>query len=308
MSTVVEFDGVSKTINQREIINNLSFKVEKGKTFALLGPNGAGKTTTVRLLTGLLSASSGSISLFGNKLQQNNSDQLRKRFGVQNDGNLYENLTVFENLDLWGKLYGLNKNSRNARITEIIKFFELEERINSNVGELSKGMRQKVLIARAVFHSPEILVLDEPTSGLDPQSTDELIKYLKSLVFTKGLTIIMCTHQLQGLEDIADDIGIIQNGHITKFGSSNSIIREIWPTEIYELEAVPNDKAVQKCMELGDVTKKDGNLFEIKIFPSKDISDVVKVLVDSNILVRQVTKKEHSIKDAYLRIVGEHHV
>ncbi len=308
MPTVVEFDSVSKIINQRKIINNLSFKVEKGKTFALLGPNGAGKTTTVRLLTGLLKASSGSISLFENKLQPKNADQLRKRIGVQNDGNLYENLTVFENLDLWGKLYGLDQMSRNTRINEIVNFFELENRINSNVGELSKGMRQKVLIARAVFHSPEILVLDEPTSGLDPQSTDELIQYLKTLVLTKGLTIIMCTHQLQGLEDFADDIGIIQNGNITKFGSANSIIREIWPIETYEVEAAPEDSAMQKCMQFGEVTKRRESLFELKVFPSKDISDVVRLLVDSHILVRQVTKKAHSIKDAYLRIVGERHV
>ena len=234
----------------KEIIHNLSFQLERGRTFALLGPNGAGKTTMVRLITGLLKPSKGQIRLFDMEISPKNSDILRQKIGVQNDGNLYEDLTIGQNLDLWGQLYGIESSNIRSKIKEILDFFDLEGRINSKVGQLSKGMRQKVSIARAVFHRPELLILDEPTSGLDPQSTEELTSYLNKLVENTGISIIMCTHQLQGLEEIADDIGIIQHGNLTAFGSASKIINTEFPEIIYEIGVDPKNRATEECKNM----------------------------------------------------------
>lgn len=302
---IVEVEHVSKNIGSKEIIHDLSFKLERGRTFALLGPNGAGKTTMVRLITGLLKPSKGQIRLFDMDLKAKNSDILRQKIGVQNDGNLYEDLTIGQNLDLWGQLYGIESSSRKAKIKEILDFFDLDDRLNSKVGQLSKGMRQKVSIARAVFHRPELLILDEPTSGLDPQSTEELISYLNKLVENTGISIIMCTHQLQGLEEIADDIGIIQHGHLTTFGSANEIISTEFPERIYEIGANPKNRATEICEKFGKIYEvSQSDMFRLSITKDIHISEIVKYLVESDMEINTVFEVKHTIKDAYFKIVG----
>lgn len=302
---IVEVKHVVKSIGTKEIIHNLSFQLERGRTFALLGPNGAGKTTMVRLITGLLKPSKGQIRLFDMELSPKNSDILRQKIGVQNDGNLYEDLTIGQNLDLWGQLYGIESSNIRSKIKEILDFFDLEERINSKVGQLSKGMRQKVSIARAVFHRPELLILDEPTSGLDPQSTEELTSYLNKLVENTGISIIMCTHQLQGLEEIADDIGIIQHGNLTAFGSASKIINTEFPEIIYEIGVDPKNRETEECKKYGRIySGSQSETFRLSITEDIHISQIVKHLVESGMAVNTVFEVKHTIKDAYFKIVG----
>lgn len=148
---IVEVRNISKSIGSKEILHDVSFELERGRTFALLGPNGAGKTTIVRLITGLLKPTRGQIKLFGTDVNEKNSALFRKKIGVQNDGNLYENLTVYQNLDIWGQLYELEDNVRKKKIQDILLFFGLENRMNSKVGQLSKGMRQKFRLLGQFF-------------------------------------------------------------------------------------------------------------------------------------------------------------
>lgn len=303
---IVEVRNISKSIGSKEILHDVSFELEIGRTFALLGPNGAGKTTIVRLITGLLKPTRGQIKLFGTDVNEKNSALFRKKIGVQNDGNLYENLTVYQNLDIWGQLYELEDNVRKKKIQDILLFFGLENRMNSKVGQLSKGMRQKVSIARAVFHNPDLLILDEPTSGLDPQSTEDLIFYLKKLVASTGISIIMCTHQLQGLEEIADDIGIIQQGYLTTFGNARQIISKEFPKDIYEIGATPTETAMNICKKYGDVFYgQQKETFKLSITGDVPISQIIKHLVNADVEINTVFKIKHTIKDAYFKIVGE---
>lgn len=209
---LVTFSNVSKTFDERLVIDSMSFEIQEGSAFALLGPNGAGKTTTIRLLTGLLSPDCGDISLFGSRLHRENAPMLRSSIGVQNDGNLYEELTVEENLNLWGKLYGLESSVVRERINELLSLFELTDRRRSKASQLSKGMRQKVMIARAIIHHPRLLILDEPITGLDPQSAETLLGYLKVLTERDGMTILFSTHILEGLEKLATHVGILDRG------------------------------------------------------------------------------------------------
>ena len=178
---VIEITGINKIIGAKKVINDVSLSINKGQVFALLGPNGAGKTTLIRIILGLLKPDKGSVRLFGEKLTDQSRTDLLLRIGVQNDGNLYENLSVKENLALWGEIYGLGQGTIKNRIDDLKKMFHLEEYIDMTVGNLSKGNRQKVMLARAMFHSPDVLILDEPTTGLDPAAIDEFYQFIKKL-------------------------------------------------------------------------------------------------------------------------------
>ncbi|HCT0503476.1 TPA: ABC transporter ATP-binding protein, partial [Staphylococcus pseudintermedius] len=196
---IAKVTNVQKSLNDREIIKNVSFSLEKGSINAILGPNGVGKTTTVRLLTGLLIPTKGTVEVFGTLTTDKDFDRVREFIGVQNDGNLYESLTVYENLRLWAIFYNIPSIQIPERIDKLLHHFDLHERKYSKVGTLSKGLKQKVSIIRAMLHNPKLLILDEPTSGLDPSAAEELIRYIQKIVYEKNTTVFMCTHQLQGL-------------------------------------------------------------------------------------------------------------
>ena len=210
---VIEINGVNKKIGSKQVIQDVSLTIGRGQVFALLGPNGAGKTTLIRIILGLLKAETGTIRLFGQELTAQSRSDLLLRIGVQNDGNLYENLTLEDNLALWGQIYGLDQATIQKRLAELKQKFHLEVYSNMPVGSLSKGNRQKVMLARAMFHNPEVLILDEPTTGLDPAAIDEFYDAIKALK-QEGVTIIMSTHYLYGMDGVVDSIGIISEGRI----------------------------------------------------------------------------------------------
>ena len=153
---IVKFDRVSKTLDGSLVTDNISFELPEGKMMALLGPNGAGKTTSIRLLLGLYKADSGTVKVFGQEVDAGNSAEIRKNIGVQCDGNVYENLTVYDNLKLWGEIYGMSGETLENRITEMLEFFKLEEKRDVLAAKLSKGMKQKVNLARAIIHTPRL--------------------------------------------------------------------------------------------------------------------------------------------------------
>ena len=221
--------GLTKQFGNREAVSELSFRASTGRAFGLLGPNGSGKTTAVRLLTGLLTPTRGSVTLFGERLSRSNADSLRGRIGVQTDTSLYEALNVRDNLRTWGQLYGLNSCQAGRRTDEVLEVLGLTGHVDSLVGELSKGMRQKLSVGRAVLHEPEFLFLDEPTAGLDPEASVDLIDYLKEMIRTLSITVIICTHQLQGLESLCDDVGIIKNGRLIATGEIQQLLHQRWP-------------------------------------------------------------------------------
>ncbi|MCY8491639.1 ABC transporter ATP-binding protein [Bacillus atrophaeus] len=305
---IAEVINLSKKMNDREIIKDLSFSVETGHTFAILGPNGAGKTTTVRLLTGLLSPTNGTIKLFNEPLTQKNSASLRNRIGVQNDGNLYESLTLVENLNIWGKFYGLSTNDRKRRIKELLNVFELTDRSKSKLGTFSKGMKQKAALARAMLHKPELLILDEPTSGLDPVTSDNLTDHLREMVKNDGASIIICTHQLQGLEELADDIGIIQDGCFKTSGPVQDLLKEEWPYFEFDIKATPIEKTISTSKTFGkaeQIHNNDQPYVRVRLKQADDITLLIRQLILADIKVYSVAEVQHTIKELYFNKIGE---
>ena len=295
---------VNKAIGNRSIIKNLSLNIRRGKTFALLGPNGAGKASTVRLLTGLYKADSGVVKLFGEELTKEYADEARSLIGVQNDGSLYERLSVFENLNIWGRIYEMPKADLNARINELLDFFDLADRAKSKVSSLSKGMKQKLLLARAILNKPKFLILDEPTSGLDPESNAKIIDYLVHLVREEEVSIFLCTHQLFGLERLIDDVAIIKSGETIAQGAVADLIKEEFPSKDIIIKFAANS-IMESVLSAYNFEVLSRNEVRVELDDEAAAADLVKKAVQANVDIYEVKHIEKSLNDLYFSKIKE---
>lgn len=302
-------EGLGKRFGDREVISGLSFAAGSGRALGLLGPNGSGKTTTVRLLTGVLSPSAGHVRLFGEALTPESAPALRSRIGVQTDTNLYESLSVRQNLRTWGELYGVPAKRLPARIDEVLHMLDLTGRIDSLVGELSKGMRQKLSVGRAILHEPELLFLDEPTAGLDPEASEELIGYLRGLIRAGNTTVVIATHQLHGLETLCDDLTIIAGGRLLRSGTVPGLLTERWPRPRYRLRLLGDETAIERVLaahvapDTRPAPGADGWAVEL---PADDAAPrLVAELVGAGIGVASVEPDVPSIQDLYFATVAD---
>lgn len=219
---LIEVEKISKSFNGKKILNEISFSVKSGEIVAYLGQNGAGKTTTINVLATLLKTDKGKIRINGFDINKD-SKIIRSIIGyVFEDFGLYPSLNVLDNLNFIGKLYELSPRKRKERINVLIEFFELKEYKKTLVSKLSKGTKQKVSIAKALLHDPEILLLDEPTAGLDPFTTKRLLDYILFLK-NEGKTVLVTTHLLNIAEMIADHVILISKGEIVFNDNLSSI-------------------------------------------------------------------------------------
>lgn len=297
---VIEINGVNKKIGSKQVIQDVSLSIGRGQVFALLGPNGAGKTTLIRIILGLLKAETGTIRLFGQELTAQSRSDLLLRIGVQNDGNLYENLTLEDNLALWGQIYGLDQATIKKRLAELKQKFHLEAYSNMPVGSLSKGNRQKVMLARAMFHNPEVLILDEPTTGLDPAAIDEFYDAIKALK-QEGVTIIMSTHYLYGMDGVVDSIGIISEGRILISDAVDKLRRQ--DKQVHFKGKFKPDH-IKELLAQGQVSGNLQDEFTISVENEDQLADLVRSLVQKGNDIHYVYKLTESVKDIYFRIIG----
>jgi ABC-2 type transport system ATP-binding protein len=213
MSTAIEVSNLTKYYDNFLVVDHINFKVKKGEVFGFLGPNGAGKTTTIKMLTGLAKPSEGTAKIDEKDIIKQIVD-IKKMIGVvTEDSNLYDELSVADNLKFMGQLYGVSMLERERKIEELLKRFGLENKKDVKFAKLSKGMKRKVTIAAALVHKPKILFLDEPTTGLDVLSARVLRSTIKQLNKV-GVTIFLTTHYIEEAEQLCDTVAIIVNGKI----------------------------------------------------------------------------------------------
>jgi len=206
---MVQAVGLTRAFGQHTAVDGLDLQVDSGTVFGLLGPNGAGKTTTVRMLVGLIAPTSGEACVAGHQVGREN-DQIRRSVGVLTESpGLYSKLTVKQNLEYHGRLHGLRGATLSQRVREYLDLVEMADSVNTLCGALSKGMKQKVAIARALIHEPKVLFLDEPTSGLDPESAARMRDFLATLK-ADHRTVFLCTHNLAEAERICDTVGVLK--------------------------------------------------------------------------------------------------
>lgn len=286
-------------------MSELDLDITSGQAFGLLGPNGSGKTTTVRLLNGLLQPTAGSVTLFGEPLTPEVADRLRARVGVQTDTNLYEKLTVAENLRTWGRLYGLRGAELERRIGDVLELLRLAERRESLVGELSKGMRQKLSVGRAILHEPELLYLDEPTAGLDPEASVELVDHVREMMRTSGTTVVICTHQLYGLDTLCDQVGILATGRLVASGGVDELIARQWPRPEFTIEVTDGAERAAAVVrgEIGSEPEVEGDRLRMTLDDGDGITAVVAALVRAGLGIRAVLPTVRTVQDLYFATI-----
>ena len=317
MESAIKVENLSKVFynkkapeDNREIwaLNNVSFEVKKGEIFGLLGPNGAGKTTAIRCMSGILKLTSGKIHILGNQLNQLTAHKSRNHLGflTENHGS-YENLSVYDNLSFFGDFYKIN--NLGERIEEVLKKIELYDRKDMKAGKLSKGQRQRLAIARAILHEPEITFFDEPTSGLDPiaaVNVRELILSLKE----KNRTIFINSHNLEEVQKICDRVAILDLGKIKRIGTPDELSRELWDTQemVCTLKNPVSTQIEEKLEKLDYIQKFSIENNKIYVF-SSEIDDttprVIKELVMLDAEILEVGRTVHSLEDIYLKLMKE---
>ncbi|MBI4927967.1 MAG: ABC transporter ATP-binding protein [Anaerolineae bacterium] len=304
MSAAIQVNQLVHTFGERRAVNNLSFEVRHGEVFGLLGPNGAGKTTTVRLLNGLYKASQGSISVLG----MNPADQgqhVRERTGVLTETPaLYERLTARQNLEFFGRLAGMKEADLAARIDELLTFFELKDRAGDKAGTYSKGMKQRLALARALLHRPEVIFLDEPTSGLDPESSQQVRDLIDSVRHHNGTTVFLCTHMLTEAERLCDRVAILNQGRVLDMGSQAELQQRLNPGQWIDFGFYrPLPHGVSLAGLPGVMTARgDGLEWELRVESSAVVPALVNQLSQAGAQILRVQPRKASLEEIYFAL------
>ncbi len=308
----IETEGLTKRFGSLTAVDHLSFEVREGEIFGLIGPNGAGKTTTVRTLACLLSPSEGSARVGGYDIV---GDPLKVReiTGILTENpSLYERLTAYENMGFFAEAYGVSDpQERRNRIMALLEFFDLWDRRNDKVATFSKGMKQKLSVARALVHNPPIVFLDEPTAGLDPQSAKEIRDMIEGLSRNEKHTILLSTHRLEDAEKLCSRVMIINRGRNIIVGTIDELGRRVGaePSLAIKLKEL-NQKILEAVRELKQVRHvypddADGRLTITVDDVYSATPEVVRSIVYANGMILSVNVVRPSLEEAYLKLVKE---
>jgi ABC-2 type transport system ATP-binding protein len=292
-----------------QAVNGISFAVERGELFGLLGPNGAGKTTTIKMLITLLLPTSGRASILGFDVEQD-VREVRRRVGYVfgGDRGLYERLTGLENLKYFSELYGVDPREQRRRIPELLELVGLNGRETERVEGYSRGMRQRLHIARGLLHKPEVLFLDEPSIGIDPVGARELRTTVSGLV-EAGSTVVLTTHYMFEADELCDRIAVIAKGAIVAAGTPAELKARTTGGRVMEVEVFGVEDATVAAMRAlrgveGIVVEERGQaqLLVVRAQPGSDVTDAVLREL-SHVRIGRVSHREPSLEDAYVELV-----
>ena len=298
-----------RTKSQVVALKDVSFEVDYGELFGLVGPNGAGKTTTIKILTTMLIPTSGRATVLGYDVQKDVT-KVRERIGIVLGGErgLYTRVSAVDNLRYFGDLYGVPVNVRENRIKELLQFMGLWDRAKDRVETYSKGMKQRLHLARGLINDPQIIFLDEPTIGLDPEIARDTRDLIKQLV-EKGKTVLLTTHYMFEADQLCQRVAVIRNGEIVALDTPSGLKKYVMDTSVVEVEGFGiTENEVAKFKEVPGVLAVSADLSEnkqvLKIQTPKGseiISEVQEILKNSRIYDLKI--KEPTLEDAYLRLV-----
>jgi len=304
---MITVENLTKKFGEVTAVEGLTFQVKEGEVFGFLGPNGAGKTTTIRMLCCLISKTSGEAKIADYQIgKPADSLQIRKMTGLVPDNvGLYSDLTAFENLDFYGKLYESPEERRKENIERFLKMLGLWERKDARAGSFSKGMQQKLALARALVHEPKILFMDEPTANLDPESAKTVRDFILE-VKKQGRTIFLNTHNLDEAQRVCDRIGIIKTKLLT-IGSPEQLRESLSgpKTEIRLAQVTEGTvSALRKLIPNKIVVSGDKLIIDVAD-PDKENPAIIAAITSTGGQVREVTQLVPTLEDVYLQIVKE---
>jgi len=303
---MIETENLTRKFGELTAVDNVTLKVNKGEVFGFLGPNGAGKTTTVRMLCCLISKTSGKARIGDFDVDQKEDRlKIRKMIGyLSGDVGLYENLSAYKNLDFYGKLYEVPTAEKEENIKRLLQLLGIWERKDDAVAGFSKGMKQKLAIARALIHEPQLLFLDEPTANLDPEAAKTVRDFILELKKEKR-TIFMNTHNLAEAERVCDRIAVLKT-KLIRVGSPEDLERSISSRKtVVQLESIVDSVlgAVKKLSAVKNVSTSENKLILDMDDPDKDNPQLVKAIVAAGGNIQYVTELRSTLEDVYLKLV-----
>lgn len=302
MVDAIILESVSKIVGIRQVLQNVSFIVEQGDIFGYLGPNGAGKTTSIRILLGLLTATSGKAAIMGRDVRIDNVRQ-RVGFVLDSDG-LYDNMTAYENIRYYSQIYGMSYPY--DRIKETLKLVNLTERARDKVSTYSRGMRQRLALARAMVHDPDVLILDEPTSGVDPTGQIEIRQIMLELTQQEGKTIFLSSHNLDEVQRICNRIALIDEGQIKLYGDLHDLQKDMRHGEVVIETSEPiTDMQLAELNTLSGlhIQNIDGNILSLSVVEAIGVPDIINLLVQQGVRIEQVKRRDASLEEMYTAIL-----
>ncbi|MGH2377892.1 MAG: ATP-binding cassette domain-containing protein [Candidatus Limnocylindria bacterium] len=307
MGVVIRTEGLTKRFGDVLAVDRLDLEVREGEVFGFLGPNGAGKTTTLRLLCALIAPTAGTAEVSGLRLGRDDA-AIRASVGILTEHpGLYDRLSARENLAFFAALYGLDGATSRAQVERYLRLMGLWERRDAPVATFSRGMKQKMAIARAALHEPRVLFLDEPTTGLDPDAARTVREFILALR-AEGRTVFLCTHNLDEADRLCDRIAFFR-GRVIRIAVPDELRAELYgrTTEIRVVPA-PVEAQLERVRATAGVSEawlENGSILVRSADPLRVNPDLVRTLVEGGASVAFVTERRASLEDVYLRIVEE---
>ncbi|MFX1563733.1 MAG: ATP-binding cassette domain-containing protein [Promethearchaeota archaeon] len=292
-------------------VDDVSLEVRRGEVFGFLGPNAAGKSTTVKLAATLLTPNKGTIVIDGHDVQEE-SEEVRSIIGLlPEDGadTHYDRLTAIENLEYFGRLYDVPKETLQDRIAELLEFLEMSDRRDDSPAGFSTGLKQKLSIARALIHNPLVVFLDEPTSSLDPIMSKKVRQFIDKMSETWKQTFFICTHLLSEAELFCDRVAFISHGQLVEVGRPQDLRHKFWTERTFELSLADSDP-----MQAREAIKATGLALTVRVEGSKVVyvvrdaneknPQIIRGLVEAGLHIVELREHVPSLEDVYFRVIG----
>ena len=306
---VIKTESLTRCFGAITAVDQLTLTIQQGEVFGFLGPNGAGKTSTVRLLNGVLTATSGRAVVLGMDVQAQGS-AIRRRTGVLTESpSLYERLTGRENLLTFGALYDIPEHELATRVSEAMEFFGLKDRADEKAGGYSKGMKQRLAVARALLHRPELLFLDEPTASLDPAAARSVTDLIEVLSHQEGRTVFLCTHNLGEAQRLCDRVGVISQGRLIAMGTPAELAKELFRSTWVDID-LDEDltgalvQQVRGIEAVVDLIAEPGHI-AVQVREDEVIPKVVAAVVEAGGQIYRVAPREHTLEETYFELQGD---
>jgi ABC-2 type transport system ATP-binding protein len=311
MSTpVIQISSITRRFGETNAVDNLTLDVQAGEIFGFLGHNGAGKTTTVRLLNGVIEPTSGGARVLGLD-PQTQGPALRARTGVLTETpSLDERLTARDNLTFYADLYNVPRTEVHERVNSMLTEFELADRADEKVGGYSKGMKQRLALARALLHKPDVLFLDEPTAALDPVAARYVNDLVENLARREGCTVFICTHNLVEAQKICDRVAVMEHGHLVALGTPSDLTRQYVKRLDVDLEVDPvqKDLALQTLKEYPQLIISEPtcekDVLTMTVSGREAIPALVTILYQKGLRIYRLAPREANLEEVYFALNG----
>ncbi len=297
MEYAIETSHLFKQYKDFTAVNDLNIHVPAGKVYGFLGKNGSGKTTTIRMIMGLIKADKGSVRIFGTDIYKERNKAIQKIGAIVESPGAYDNLSAIENLMITARMH----NASKEKVIEVLKLVGLPDVGDKRVGKFSLGMKQRLGIANSLIHSPKIVILDEPTNGLDPEGIKEMRNTIRNLSESYGISVLISSHLLSEIEQIADYVGIIDNGHLLQEGDINLIKEDEQSFVMLETDNLSETLNVLKTMKLNfEIEKKS-----VKVFCHKSNNSIINSqLVFKGISVINLSSTSKTLEEKFLSLTS----